>query len=253
VQVANPIGEISEAARRRLLAVRGEPLFLAGWERAIFIHYQAEPATLQASVPFELDLHDGRAFVSVVAFTMREMHPRFGGRTAAWLCQPIASHGLLNLRTYVQYKGEPGIYFMAEWLSNRMSVLLGPRAFGLPYRFGLLDYEHHSGELRGRVTAKEGALGYRATNARNDFVPCEPGSLTEFLLERYTAFTEYRRRKRFFRVWHEPWRQVSIDIDVPDSDLLFSTGDWWKTARQIGANYSPGVSVWMGWPHRIVS
>lgn len=228
-------------------------MFLAGWDRAIFIHYQAEPATLQRCVPFELDLHDGRAFVSVVAFTMRGMHPRFGGRTAAWLCKPIATHGLLNLRTYVKYKGEPGIYFMAEWLSNRMSVLLGPWAFGLPYRFGLLDYDHYSGGLRGRVTAKEGALGYSAVLVRNYFAPCQPGSLTEFLLERYTAFTEYQRRKRFFRVWHEPWRQVSIDIDVPDNDLLASTGDWWKTARQIGANYSPGVSVWMGWPHRIGS
>ena len=29
------------------------------------------------------------------------------------------------------------------------------------------------------------------------------------------------------------------------------TGDWWKTAECIGANYSPGVEVWMGRPHRI--
>ena len=107
------------------------------------------------------------------------------------------------------------------------------------------------GELRGRVEAREGVLRYRGDLAKSEFNECEPGSLSEFLLERYTAFTAYRGRKRFFRVWHEPWRQLPVDIDVVDDDLLSSTGDWWESASQISANYSAGASVWMGWPHKI--
>ena len=94
-------------------------------------------------------------------------------------------------------------------------------------------------------------LTYRAALDENRFEICTGGSLTEFLLERYTAFTEHNRRKRFFRIWHEPWRQVSLDIDVTLDDLIGSTGAWWQSAHCLGGHYSPGVNVWMGWPHRI--
>ncbi len=33
----------SEIARGRLLSIRGEPLFYATWDRAIFIHYETDP------------------------------------------------------------------------------------------------------------------------------------------------------------------------------------------------------------------
>src|SRR3954467_9543609 len=146
---------LSDAARRRMLAVRGEPMFYARWDRAVFIHYAADPVILQREVPFELDLHEGRAFVSLVAFTLVRMRPRIGGRFGEWLLKPIATHEFLNVRTYVRHKGEPGIFFLAEWLNNRASVLLGPRSFGLPYCFGQLEYDHaREGEaLRGIAQA----------------------------------------------------------------------------------------------------
>ncbi len=236
-----------------MLASRGEPLFICEWERALFIHYEADPVALQKTTPFQIDLFEGRAFVSIVAFTMHAMRPRFGGAATALLFRPIATHDLLNVRTYVRHNSEAGIYFISEWLENRLSVALGPRTFGLPYRFGRLHYEHEpeSDELRGEVAARAGSFRYRGELADQRFNECDPDSLNEFLLERYTAFTAHRGKKRFFRVWHEPWRQTSADIEVSDHDLIDATGPWSETARQCAANYSPGVSVWMGRPHRI--
>ena len=236
-----------------MLAKAGEPLFLAAWDRAVFIHYEANPSLLQQQIPFQLDLHDGRAFVSIVAFSLLRMRPRIGGRLGEWLLKPIASHEFLNVRTYVRHAGEPGIFFLAEWLSNPISVRLGPRTFGLPYRFGHLRYAHahDNGEILGTVTANEGRLGYRAAISATSFDSSDTGSPTEFLLERYTAFTCLHRRRRLFRVWHEPWQQTPIEIEVTADDLLSSTGQWWRSAGYLGANYSPGVDVWMGRPHRI--
>jgi uncharacterized protein len=128
----------SELARSRLLSIRGEPLFHAWWENALFIHYETEPDTLQKAVPYELDLFHGRAFVTLVAFRLRGMRPRLGGTFGALLFKPIATHNFLNVRTYVRHRGESAIFFMREWLDNPLSVLLGPIIFGLPY---------HSGEL----------------------------------------------------------------------------------------------------------
>ena len=249
---ANPT-TFSDAARRRMLAVRGEPMFYARWDRAVFIHYEADPATLQAQVPFQLDLREGRAFVSLVAFTLRRMRPRLGGRIGEWLFKPIATHEFLNVRTYVRHRGEPGIYFLAEWLNNRASVHLGPRSFGLPYRFGHIEYDHarNYDSLCGTINAGAGRLAYEGSAIGDNFEPCEAGSLTEFVLERYTAFTQHRKRSRFFRVWHSPWPQTPAEIEVTADALIASTGHWWQSAQLVGANYSPGVEVWMGRPHRI--
>jgi uncharacterized protein YqjF (DUF2071 family) len=136
-------GGINEAARSRILSRKGEPLFLADWDHVVFIHYEVAPEILQPEVPFQLDLCDGKAYLSLVAFTMRRMRPRFGGRFTEWLFGPIATHEFLNVRTYVRHNGEPGIYFLAEWLANLLSVPLGPPTFGLPYRFGKIKYSHN--------------------------------------------------------------------------------------------------------------
>lgn len=246
---------LSAAARRRMLQSPGEPLFYANWDHAVMIHYEADPDALQREVPFELDLRDGRAFVSLVAFTLRRMRPRRGGRVGEWLLKPIATHEFLNVRTYVRARSEPGIFFLVEWLSNRLSVPLGPPVFGLPYRYGQIKYLHDQPTqgISGRVEAKAGTFSYRGASATGELAACEPGSLTEFLMERYTAFTRpsHRRRPKLFRVWHDPWPQTPIDIETTATDLLATSGAWWKTAEYIGANYSPGVDVWMGRPHRI--
>lgn len=246
-------GKISMAARERILSRKGEPLFLADWDRAVFIHFEIDPEILQRDVPFQLDLRDGKAYVSLVAFTMRRMRSRFGGKLAEWVFKPIATHEFLNVRTYVRHNGEPGIYFLAEWLTNRLAVHLGPRTFGLPYRFGKIAYqhEHESGELHGTVATASLRLEYAANifcNSRFDV--CIENSLAEFLMERYTAFTMLGPTARFFRIWHPPWPQTPVEINILDAGLLTNTWRWFKAARLIGANFSPGVfNVWMGRPH----
>ena len=47
---------------------------------ALFIHFEVDAERLQRDVPFPLDLRDGKAYVSLVAFTMRAMRFRFGGK-----------------------------------------------------------------------------------------------------------------------------------------------------------------------------
>jgi uncharacterized protein len=208
------------------------------------LHYEVAPEKLQPFVPFPLDVRNGKAYVSLVAFTMRGLRPSHGGRLGALAFKPISTHELLNVRTYVKQGGESGIYFMAEWIPNLLSVPLGRPLFGLPYRWGKVDYlhEHERGVLFGDVRARggHGALRYRA-RVTGSFAPCAQGCLAEWFMERYTAFTAWRGWKRFFRVRHEPWLQCSVDAEVLDDSLLELTGDWARYARFVGGNYSPGV------------
>jgi len=238
------------AGRERMLSMRWEPLFIADWDRTLMLHYEVSPKALQAFVPFALDVRDGKAYVSLVAFTMRGLRPRRGGRITRALFAPISTHEFLNVRTYVKHGGEPGIYFLAEWLPNALSVMLGRPVFGLPYRLGRMRYDH--GHERGWIAGEgvsscgRGVLRYRA-RVDGRFAMSQPGSLAEFLMERYAAFTQWLGFKRRFRVWHEPWRQCAVDAAISENTLMNLTGNWAPEARFIGANYSPGVrGVWMG-------
>ena len=133
---------LRETRRDNLLSPPFEPLFFGDWAHALFIHYEVDAAVLQNEVPFELDLWNGKAFVSLVAFSLRRLRPCSGGRLGELLFKPISSTRFLNVRTYVRHRNESGIYFIAEFLSNPLCVPLGPPTFGLPYRFGRLVYRH---------------------------------------------------------------------------------------------------------------
>jgi uncharacterized protein YqjF (DUF2071 family) len=231
------------------------PLFVADWARVMMIHYRVEPSALQPFVPFELDTFGGSAWVSLVAFTMRGLRPYVGGRIGAMMTRPIATHPFLNIRTYVRHGDMRGIYFLAEYLPNVISVHLGPFAYGLPYRRGSLDYrhDHERGNLRGSVRnhARDARLHYSAAiDEHADFQPAARESLDAFLLERYLCFTQLSRGPtRVFRVAHEPWSQVRIDPLVHDATLIAQTGDWFNQANMTLGHYAPGLDdVIMGMP-----
>ncbi len=246
----------SAVARERMVEMEGRPALLSDWERVVFIHYRVPAEVLGPLVPFELDLWEGYAYVSLVAFTMKRLRPAAGGRVGAWLMTPIAGHEFLNVRTYVRRGNERGIYFLIEWLPSRLSAMLGPRTFGLPYRYGRLDYEHdfEGGRLRGRISGGEGEgrIEYAAEVEQSARLEAAgAGTLEEFLLERYVAFTMRRRTPLNFRIWHWPWRQTAVEVRMEREDLLEVTGAWRGRAELVGAHYSPGVEdVWIGLPRR---
>jgi uncharacterized protein YqjF (DUF2071 family) len=255
--VLRPVSPASEsgAARQRMQLQRGEPLFLADWMRVLMLHFEVDADRLQRDVAYLLDLYKGRALVTLVAFAMENMHPRVGGKLGEWLIRPIASHSFLNVRTYVRHRGEPGIHFLAEWLSSWLAVQLGPRTFGLPYRHGRIRYEHdwEHGALSGRVMDVGSRAWFRyqgETVPGTPLVHCEPGSPGHWLMERYTAFNSAGGRKKFFRVWHPPWPQFAVNVSVPEKSLLTSSWPWFADARLVSCNFSPGLrGVWMGRPH----
>ncbi|HWX22874.1 MAG TPA: DUF2071 domain-containing protein [Candidatus Binatia bacterium] len=205
----------SEEAQRRLLALPGEPLFYADWTEVLFIHLEVPPEKLQPSVPFELDLHDSRAFVSLVLFTMRQFRPVRGGRLTEWVFRHFPDQHFLNVRTYVRSGEDVGIHFMTEWVSDRLSCRLGPPLYCLPYHLG--KHEREQGSMPGRfqacVTDCKTRLQFRCEAMKcsdQNYGPCHAGGLDEFLLERYAAFNASGLRQRAFQIWHPPWQQTKV-------------------------------------------
>lgn len=218
------------------------------------LHFEIDAVFLQRAIPYEVDLFDGRAFVSLVTFTMRRMRLARGGRLMRWLCAPLGEQRFLNVRTYVRNGDETGIYFLTEWMSHALCIPFGPLTYGLPYSWGRLEFgPGKDGGMRGRVEAGFGRVAFdyqaRPIAGQWDFGECEPGSLTEFLVERYTGFTRRGTRRRLFRIWHEPWQMAEAEADWTEDSLLRRFIPWWSKARYIGATCSPGAfNIWMGRP-----
>src|SRR2546423_7152786 len=156
--------------------MRQETLLLADWVEAVFLHFRVSPHRLQPLIPLELELFEGDGFVSLVAFTQRRLRPSFGGKVAAWLSGPLASHEFFNVRTYVRHGDDRGIFFLAEWIPNRVAVLIGPQTYGLPYRLGRLQYHNEPGREEKFRQNKSGAsrFFYRANPATTQTDAPEP-------------------------------------------------------------------------------
>ena len=227
-------------------------LFIGDWDSVAMMHLEIAPKELQPTVPFELDLFDGSAFVSLVFFTMRNMRLARAPAPLNWLFHPFREQRFLNVRTYVRHKGERGIHFIKEWISNPLCAHLGPLLYSLPYRRGAHRFDTADNTVRARVTdrASKTTLACHFTFTEL-FHPCEPNTRDEFFFERYAAFNSHTRNARSFRVSHAPWRQCRADATLLDASLLWRFR-WFRHSHAAGANYSPGVpDVRMGWPRAI--
>lgn len=244
----------SATARRWMQSIPGEPFWLCAWRDVVFLHFEVDRKTLQAEVPFELDSFENRVFVSLVAFTLHGMRPRSGGRLTRHLFRPWGTHRFLNVRTYVRAGGSRGIYFLAEWLDAPwIDRWCGPLLYGLPFRFGRLDFDNTNSShiVRGCVTHQSGCLEYSGTHLG---LPrsASPGTAEAFLLERYLAFTHRLDVSGWFPVWHLPWSTVPVRAELHQTTLLRTTGAWFDSATFRSAHWSAGSGeTWMGRHYRM--
>jgi alginate O-acetyltransferase complex protein AlgI len=207
--------------------------FRADWLNVTFMHFEIDPQLLQPHVPFDLDLHHGKAWISLVTFTQSDLRPTRGGTLTAWLTRPIAHHAFLNLRTYVKAHGRSAIYFLAEWIPNRLSFLTGPALYGLPFRLAEMTYTKDASTVR--------ASGMFHVEHHPNIPHDHSPDLAEFLLERYTAFTCRNAKARMFHIAHNPWPWRNSGVRITDDTLIRRAAPWFADAHFVCAHTSPGV------------
>jgi len=241
------------SGREAFLEREGCLHLIADWTEVLFLNFRIDQERLQPFVPYPLDLCEGSAWVSLVAFTMRDLRPASLGKLGKMIFYPFREQRFLNVRTYVKHGEERGIHFIAEWISDWVNAQLGPIVYGLPYRFGQLNYHMEDGWIHGQIDSKGNRLAFRGFWDDTGMAQCRE-TTDSFLLERYAAFNSVNGRNRMFRVWHEPWMRVAAKIELTDETLLTAEFIWWPQAEFADARYSPGVAnVLMGAPRRAVS
>jgi uncharacterized protein YqjF (DUF2071 family) len=230
----------------------------ADWRHFVFAHFSLPAELLAPHVPFQLETYEGRAYVSLVFFTLERMQVAGAGPASRWLLRPISDHPFLNVRTYVVHEGRPGICFLAEWIPNLLSRFLGPLTYGLPYRLGAFTRELRPADGVGRIGLREARHPAELTLTfpilGSPAAPSAPGSIDEFLLERDTAYTFRGKVRRRFEVRHEPWQTTRADWLRFDTGLIARTFPWFRAATFHSAHLSDGVrNVEMSRPRRLAA
>jgi uncharacterized protein len=216
------------------------------WNDLLFLHWRVDAHRLRTLVPapLEIDLYEDHAWISLIPFTIN--------RTRVRGLPPIpgfTSMREINLRTYVRCEGEAGVWFFSLDASRRLAVAGARMVYHLPYYHAAFDVAGHSDP--------DGWIDYHGDRHRSpsDFHvryrgagpvrTAAPGSLEEFLIERYTLFSVHRGRPYRARVYHEPYPVQDAQIEGLRETTIAATGLPTPMSEPL-AHYSRGVRVGIG-------
>ena len=172
----------------------------------MFLHWRLAPDVVRALVPgtLDLDLFEGAAWVSVVAFTVSRMRPA--------LLPPIpglSEAHQINVRTYVHRDGVPGLWFFSLDANNILAVWAARAAYRLAF-FQARMHVGKDGDVFAFRCERRDANAPKATFDAawqpGDLLPVpQPGTLEFFLLERYVLYSGTNDHLLRTRIHHRPW------------------------------------------------
>ncbi len=203
----------NQRAALKQLAHRPWPLperpWLQGqtWNDLLFAHWRVEPAAVEPLIPppLRLDLYEGHAWLGITPFLLSGARPR-GVPPLPWLSR----FPELNVRTYVDFAGKPGIYFFSLDAARLAAVAAARRSYRLPYFHAQMQahrrgdtVHYHSRRIDRAGPPAEFRAAYRPAGPR---LPQEDGSLPRWFAERYCAYVvDEQHRVLRADIHHRPW------------------------------------------------
>lgn len=192
----------------------GRPQGFQRWRTLLFLHWEVPEAALRPLIPPELsiDTWEGRAYVGVVPFTMRDVAPRWAPSVPG-----VSNFHELNVRTYVHHRGrDPGVWFFSLDAAGTIAVLAARAGWDLPYHRAAMELSVDGDEVR--YSSRRLFPGPKPAELRvryrigEPLGPAQPGTFEHFLAERYILFARGRKGVRLGRVHHKPYpiRQAAV-------------------------------------------
>lgn len=235
------------------LALRERPagpsLMRQNWGKLLFMHWPIDAALLRPLIPARLsiDTFEGKAWIGVIPFTMWGIRASF----LPPLPGTSAFHEL-NVRTYVHFKGVPGVWFFSLDAASRLAVWGARTFYHLPYfnaemslRQEADTIEYHSQRRDDRGADAE--LNTRWTIGK-PLAPAQLGSLEFFLTERYCLYAYHREELYRSRIFHQPWPLQSATLDSYQSTMIECHGiEEPKGEPALHYAESIGVNIWPLW------
>jgi uncharacterized protein len=212
---------LRDVAHRPWEAPRGPWIWSQQWLDLFFAHWAVPLEKLRSYVPsgLEIETAAGGAWVSVVAFRMVNVRPRFLPPVA-----PISNFLELNLRTYVWAAGKPGVYFLSIHGSKALAVGVARLLSPLPYVRAQMSFACAPSDRRFESVYQSAETGQAAFSAiyQPESQRCHSpaGSLDAWLTERYCMYASTRKRGLLRgEIHHRRWPLQKVHASVPVNTL----------------------------------
>lgn len=220
-----------------------KPVMYQKWRDLLFLHWQIEPAIIQATLPPGLfvDVFGGRAYLGLVPFFMRDIRPRFLPAVPG-----ISNFLETNVRTYVyDENGTPGVWFYSLDASQWLAVHVARTFFKLPYYHARMQASQAAGviqyETQRRNTQVTPSLFHY--QPQDSLSQAQPDTLEFFLVERYILFAQTGGGLSRGQVYHSPYPIQPVSLTKWDGALLVKAGFPPPTRPPDHVLMSPGVNV----------
>ena len=190
------------------------------WRHLSFLHWEVDPVRLTPYIPdgLELDLFEEKAYIGTIPFLMTGVRPR-----QAVSVPGISTFPEFNIRTYVRQGGKAGVFFITLDAQSRVTCAYAPRAYGVPYQYtrGRVDVDGETYSWRSkRVNGGQELVG--SCIGTGEAMQAEPGSLEEFLFERYCLYTSHKEKLCIAHTHHDPWVFRKGEAEVISNTLTES-------------------------------
>lgn len=177
------------------------------------LNYAVDPESVEPLVPAgtQLDLFQGRCFVSLVGFLFLDT------RVRGWAIPFHRNFEEVNLRFYVRREDRRGVVFVKELVPRRAIAWVARAVYGenyeaVPMRHGTSP-PRYAWKYRKRWMSMELAPD-------GPFLPLVPGSEAKFITEHYWGYAGGPGRPTLeYRVEHPSWRvatasRAALDVDA---------------------------------------
>ncbi len=191
----------------RSFPVPKEPWVMAQtWNHLLFAHYPVSKSLLRSLIPncFEIDTFEDNAWISIVPFLMSGI--RIHGIRELPFTPEFAE---LNVRTYVTFRGKPGVYFFSLDANSKLAVILANNTYDLPYMHAKMKITRQNKTVnfyseRTDSRAKTGIFSgtYRPVG---DVYMANTGTLEHWLTEQYLLYVIKKNGVYEGNIHHKPW------------------------------------------------
>ena len=194
------------------------------WRDGVFIHWPVDPDEIRPQIPdpLELDTRDGQAWVSVLPFVLA----RAGIRGTPGLTR--LSFAELNVRTYVRYRGDRGLFFFSIDVDSSLVATAVKRLTRLPCHHAMMhvggDDERVSfSSARGSISDQPARFSatYRPTGAQ---FHAEPDSLAYWLTARHRLYASRGGGVLTAEIAHAPWPLRPTTVTITENTMLEANG-----------------------------
>lgn len=205
------------------------------WRDGLFVNWPVDPGALRPHIPDELSLEtwEGDAWLSVLPFVLTNA----GFRGTPPVTRTAVAE--LNVRTYVRYRGDPGLFFFSIDVGNPLIAAAVGRTTRLPVYHAHMRVSSDDDEVvfsstrsqtaacsRPRVRSTDAPARFGATyRPDGDVFTPEQDTFAYWLVERRRFYAAEKNRGVLSgEIAHEPWPLQPANVTINENTMFEANG-----------------------------